>query len=272
MPAHVRQLRVARQEPAVRPQHLLDLGQRRVHLSLVDPRLDRDLAVPEQERVVGGQVEVELHPQPLGEPHDLRQRRDGRPHHREVHPYAHVELVPVREQPLQLRRGSCRTHPPCRGSGRAAPRSGPSTDMLKRPHAGVEHRGEPTVVEQDRVGVQVQGPDPGFPRVRHELGSVLAQQRLTAGEVRLQDAQRGDLVDHPAPLVAVQLAPGDRAPAGAADAPEVAVVGQEQLGDQRPYVQPGRQVLLDRQPGEEPGQPHLVADARHRQGPHDHPP
>lgn len=93
----------------------------------------------------------------------------------------------------------------------------------------------------------------------HQLDRVRADQWLAAAEVHLVDPQLGELAQHILPLAGLQLALGVLAPAVAAYAAQVAVLGEEQLGDQRVDVEVGEHVLLDRELGEEPRQPGVLA-------------
>src|SRR5439155_10590507 len=87
---------------------------------------------------------------------------------------------------------------------------------------------------------------------------VLPDQRLTACEVRLRDRKVRELPQHVLPLVGGELVTCRAPPARAADTAEIAVVGQEQLRDERTHVQARKQMLLRGEQHEEPDEPECL--------------
>ena len=75
----------------------------------------------------------------------------------------------------------------------------PGLDQLRQP-TGIE-----TNAGRDQIAVE-----PDFGRMAHELGEVAPNERLTAGEVHLQNAERRGFAEHSLPAFGIEFGAGTR--------------------------------------------------------------
>src|SRR5579883_439103 len=104
-------------------------------------------------------------------------------------------------------------------------------------------------------------PDAGLPGKFHQLDCVGANERLAAREVDLVNGQSRELAQHVLPLIGAELILAGMTPAGTAHATQVAIFGQEELGDQGTDMEIGQHTFLQPQPSEESAKPESISNA-----------
>src|SRR6266581_3984082 len=231
-------------------------------LAPTDPLLYRNFASAEQKCLISGEIQVKPDLKLLRQPRDIRQVLDIVPHDGEVHADLQPKTLPLGDQVPEV-------------ADRRVKGASPAADMIvdalvravhryvEAPDPGGKHLFEYVRGQADSIRVQMHMPDASSVRIGHNLKSVRADQRLAAGEVCLDYPQPHELIYDVLPFLDRQLPPGILQPAGAADASQVAILSQEQLGDERPDMNIGRDPALDSELDEKTGEMSLLRDSHY---------
>src|SRR5579871_2521392 len=233
VPWYVLEVGIAGEPAWVRPHYVLEAAQRGLDLVGTDSLLYRNFAGAEQKSLIGREIQVKPDLKLLRQPRDIGQVLDIVPHDGEVHADLQPPTLPLGDQVPEV-------------ADRGVKGASPAADMIvdafvgavhrdvEAPDAGGKHLFEHVRGQADSIRVQMHVLDAGSLRIGHNLQGVRADQRLAAGEVCLDYPQPHELIYDFLPFLGRQLVLGVLQPAGTADAPQVAILGQEQLGDERP--------------------------------------